>query len=160
MTKGWKARTDIKYAVCRGVRELSIEDGVQEYGIGRHRVYCHYLREVVHIPEPTEDRTVIFLGGSRVEGQPLNAGAVAVMVKGVGQETDSVVDRRVYRAASHGAVQTVADVVGKMGKDLREVWIVVEAEADMASLRRLASRPLHEALSRGWRRRCTRYGTG
>ena len=37
VTKGWIARTDNKWAVYRGVRELSIEDGVREYGIGRHR---------------------------------------------------------------------------------------------------------------------------
>ena len=54
-----------------------------------------------------------------------------------------------YRAASHGEVQAVADVVGKIGNDVREVWMVVDAEADMASLRRLASRPLHEALGTG-----------
>ena len=52
----------------RGVRELSIEDGVREYCIGRHKVYCHYLREVVRIPEPTEERVVLFLDGSGVEG--------------------------------------------------------------------------------------------
>ena len=40
VTKGWKARTDNKWAVYRGVRELSIGDGVREYGIGRHKVYC------------------------------------------------------------------------------------------------------------------------
>ena len=39
VTKGWRARTDNKWAVYREVRELSIEDGVREYGIGRHRVY-------------------------------------------------------------------------------------------------------------------------
>ena len=39
VTKGWKARTDKKWAVYRGVRELSIEDGVREYGSGGHRVY-------------------------------------------------------------------------------------------------------------------------
>ena len=55
----------------------------------------------------------------------------------------------VYGAASHGEVQAVADVVGKIGEDVREVWMVVDAEADMASLRRLASRPLHEALGTG-----------
>ena len=91
VTKGWKARTDNKRAVCRGVSELSIENGVREYGIGRHRVYCHYPREVVRIPEPTQDRVVIFLDGSGVRGQPPKAGAAAVRVKGVGQETESVV---------------------------------------------------------------------
>ena len=43
----------------------------------------------------------------------------------------------------------MADVVGKIGEDVREVWMVVDAEADMASLRRLASSPLHEALGTG-----------
>ena len=142
-------RTDNKWAVYRGVRELRIEDGVREYGIGRRRVYCHYPREVMHIPEPTEDRVVIFLDGSGVEGQPPKAGAAAVRVKGVGKETESVVERMVYGAASHGEVQAVADVVGKIGEDVREVWMVVDAEADMASLRRLASRSLHEALGTG-----------
>ena len=149
VTKGWKARTDIKWAVYRGVRELSIEYGVREYGIGRHRVYCHYPREVVRIPEPTEDRVVIFLDGSGVEGQPPKAGAAAVKVKGVGQETESVMERRVYGAASHGEVQAVAEVVWKIGEDVREVWMVVDAEADMAFPRGLASRQLHEALGTG-----------
>ena len=85
VTKGWKARTDKKWAVYRGVRELSIGDEVREYGIGRHKVYCHYPREVVRIPEPTEERLVLFLDGSGVEGQPPKAGAAAVRVRGVGQ---------------------------------------------------------------------------
>ena len=149
VTKGWRARTDNKWGVYRGVRELRIEDRVREYGIGRHRVYCHYPWEVVRIPEPTEERVVLFLDGSGVEGQPPMAGAVAVRVKGVGQVTESVVEKMVYGAASHGEVQAVADVVGEIGEDVREVWMVVDAEADMASLRRLASRPLHEALGTG-----------
>ena len=43
----------------------------------------------------------------------------------------------------------MANVVGKIGEDVREVWMVVDAEVGMASLRRLASRPLHEALGTG-----------
>ena len=43
----------------------------------------------------------------------------------------------------------MAEVVGKIGEDVQEVWMVLDAEADMASLRRLASRPLHEALGAG-----------
>ena len=77
------------------------------------------------------------------------ARAAAVRVKGVGQVTESVVEKMVYGAASNGEVQVVADVVGEIGEDVREVWMVVDAEADMASLRRLASRPLHEALGTG-----------
>ena len=149
VTKGWKARTDNKWAVYRGVREPSIGDGVREYGIGRHKVYCHYPREVVRILEPTEERVVLFLDGSGVEGQPPMAGAAAVRVKGVGQVTECVVEKMVYGAASHGEVRAVADVVGEMGEDVQEVCMVVDAEADMASLRRLASRPLHEALGTG-----------
>ena len=149
VTKGWRARTHNKWAAYRGVRELSIEDGVREYGIGRHRVYCHYPREVVRIPEPTEERVVLFLDGSGLEGHLPMAGAAAVRVKGVGQVTESVVEKMVYGAASHGEVQAVADVVGEIGEDVREVWMVVDAEADMASLRRLASRPLHEDLGTG-----------
>ena len=124
VTKGWRARTDNKWAVYRGVRELSFEDGVREYGIGRHRVYCQYRREMVRIPEPTEERVVLFLDGSGVEGQPPMAGAAAVRVKGVGRVTESVVEKMVYRAASHGEVQAVADVVGKIAGEIREVWIV------------------------------------
>ena len=147
--KGWKVRTDNKWAVYRGVRELSIGDVVREYGIGRHKVYCHYQREVVRISEPTEERVVLFLDGSGVEGQPLKAGAGAVRVRGPGQVTESVVEKVVYRAASHGEVRAVADVVGEIGEEVPEVWMVVDAEADMPSLRRLGSRPLHEALGTG-----------
>ena len=147
--KSWKAGTDKRWAVYRGVRELSVRDGVREYSIGRHTMYCHYSREVVRIPWPTEDRVVIFLDGSGMEGQPPKAGAAAIPVKGLGQETESVVDKMVYRAASHVDVQAVADVVGKIGEDVREVWMVVDAEADMVSLRRLASRPLHGVLGTG-----------
>ena len=135
VTKGWKTRTANKWGVYRGMKELSVEDGVREYDIGRHRVYCHYPREVVCIPEPTEDRVVIFLHGSGVEGQPPKVGAAAIQVKGAGQWTESVVDKMVYGTASHGEVQVVADVVGKIGEDVEEVWMVVDAEADMASPR-------------------------
>ena len=112
-------------------------------------MYCHYPREVVRIPEPTEERVVLSLDGSGVEGQPPKAGAAAVRVRGVGQVTESVVGKMLYGAASHGEVQAMADVVGEIGEEVREVWMVVDAEADMASLRRLASRPLHEALGTG-----------
>ena len=149
VTNGWKARMDNKWAVYRGIRELSIKNGVREYGIGRHRVYCRYPREVVRIPGPTEERVVLFLDGSGVEGQPPLAGAAAVRVKGVGQVTESVVEKMVYGTASHGEVQAVAEVVRKIGEEVLEVWMVVDAEADMASLRRLASRALHEALGTG-----------
>ena len=64
VTKGWEARTDNKWAVYRGVGELSIGDGGREYGIGRQRVYCHYPREVVRIPEPTEEGWCSFWTGS------------------------------------------------------------------------------------------------
>ena len=160
VTKGWKARTDNKWAVYRGVRELGIGDGVREYGIGKHKVYCHYLREVVRIPEPRKDRVVLFQDGSGVEGRPPMAGAAAVRVKGVGQVTESVVEKMVYGAASHGEVQVVGDMVGEIGEDVWQVWMVVDAEVNMASLRRLASRPLLEALGTGLSYRCTRYGTG
>ena len=72
VTIGWKARPDNKWAVYMGVGELSIEDGVREYGIGRHRAYCHFPRKVVCIPEPTEDTVVISPargGGSGYTGQ-------------------------------------------------------------------------------------------
>ena len=74
---------------------------------------------------------------------------MAIRVKWVGQETENMVDKNVYGAASHGEVQTVAEVVGKIGKDVQEVWMVVDAEVDMASFRRLASRLLHGALGTG-----------
>ena len=92
---------------------------------------------------------VLFFDGPGVEGQPPMAGAGAVRVRGWGQVTDSVVEKMVYGAASHGDVQAVADVVGDIGEEIREVWMVVDAEADMASFRRLASRPLHQALGTG-----------
>ena len=112
-------------------------------------MYCHYPREVGRIPEPTEERVVLFLDGFGVEGQLPMAGTAAVRAKGVGQVTESVVQKIVYGAAAHGEVQAVADVVGEIGEDVREVRMVVDAEADMASLRRLASRPPHGALGTG-----------
>ena len=74
MTKGWAARTENKWAVYRGVKELSVEEGVREYDIGGHKVYCHHTREVVPLPGPTEGRVVVFPDGSGVEGQPPKAG--------------------------------------------------------------------------------------
>ena len=64
------------------MKELRVEDGVREYDIGGHRVYCHYRREVMHIPEPTGDRVVIFLDRSGLEDQPPKAGAAAIRVRG------------------------------------------------------------------------------
>ena len=73
---------------------------MREYGIRRHRVYCHYPMEVMRIPDHTGDRVVIFLEWSGVYGQPRKAGAVAVRVRVVGQETESMVERIVYGAGS------------------------------------------------------------
>ena len=92
---------------------------------------------------------MLFLDGSGVAGQPPMAGTAAVRAQGAGQVTESVVEKMVYGAASHAEPQAVADVDLEIGEEVREVWMVVDAEADMASLRRLASRPLHEALGTG-----------
>ena len=43
----------------------------------------------------------------------------------------------------------MADMVGRLGEEATEVWMVVDAEPDLASLRRLATKPLHEALGTG-----------
>ena len=59
---------------------------------------------------------VIVLDGSGVEGQPPKAGAALVRVTGVGQETESMVDKMVYGAVSHREVLAVAHVVGKIGE--------------------------------------------
>ena len=60
VTKGWEARADNKWAVYRAVKELIVEEGVREYDISRHKVYCCYRKKVVRIPEPTEGRVVVF----------------------------------------------------------------------------------------------------
>ena len=114
-----------------------------------------YPREVVRVPEPRDGRVVMFLDGSGVKGQPPKAGAAAVQVKGVGQETEVTVDRLVCRPASHGEVQTVADVVGELGEDVTEVWMVVDAEADMdPSGDSLPSRCIKPCAA-NWCHRCT-----
>ena len=118
------------------------------------------MREVIRIPEPKDGSVVVFLDGSEEEGQPPMAGAAAVQVKGARQETQVILDKVLYRAATHGGVQTVADVVGGLGEDVTVVWMVVDTEADMASLRRLATKPLHRPWARDWCHRCTRYGMG
>ena len=123
---GWFPRCQLESSTCRDPRSTNARDRT-----------------------PALDALVLFLDRSRPEGQPPMAGAAAVRVKGVGQVTESVVEKMVYGAASHGEVQAVADVIGEIGEDIREVWMVVDAEADMASLRRLASRPLHGALGTG-----------
>ena len=92
---------------------------------------------------------MVFLDLSGVEGQPTEAGAAGIQVKGVERESEVIVDKMVYRAPSHGDIPTVADVVGGLGEGETEVWMVVDAEADMASLRRLATKSLHEALGTG-----------
>ena len=63
VAKGWKARTDNKGAVYRGAKERSVDARVRTYDIGPHTVYCHYPGEVVHIPDPTDGRLVVFLDG-------------------------------------------------------------------------------------------------
>ena len=85
--KSWKARTENKWAVYRGVKELSVDEGVRKYDIGLHTVHCHYPREVVSILEPMEGRVVVFLDRSGLQGQPPKTGAATVEVTGFGQET-------------------------------------------------------------------------
>ena len=116
------------------------------YDMGLHTVYCHYPREQVRILEPKDGRVVVFADKSGLQGQPPEAQAAAVQVKGVGQEGEVIINKVVYGAASHGGVQTVVHVVRELGEDVTEVWMLVDAEADTASLRRLATKPLHAAL--------------
>ena len=147
--KGWKARTDNKWAVYRGVKETSVVASVRTYDIGAYTVYCHYPREVVRIPETKDCRVLVFLDASGLGRKPPKAGAAAVQVKGVGKETEVIIDKVMYGAVSHGEVQTVAEVVRGLGENVMEFWMVADAEADMASLWRLTTRPLHEALGTG-----------
>ena len=47
---------------------------------------------------------VVFVDASGVEGRPPKAGVAGVQVKGVGPETEVIVDKMAYGAASHGEV--------------------------------------------------------
>ena len=73
VTKSWKRRTDNKWAVYRGVKEISVDARVRTHDIRPHVVFCHYPILVVHIREPTDGRVVVFLDVSGVEGQPSKA---------------------------------------------------------------------------------------
>ena len=117
--------------------------------IGPHKVHSHYLSEVVHIPEPTDDRVVPVLDASGIKGQPPKEGAPAVQVRGIGRVTEVIVDKVVYGATSHGEVQTAAHVVKRARNAVTVEWIVVVAEAHIASLRRLATQLLREVLRTG-----------
>ena len=74
--------------------------------------------------------------------------------------TEVIVHKVVDGAASHEEVQTGADVVRGLGDEVTEVWMVVDAEAGIASLRRFATKPLHEAMCTRRLPRCTQYGRG
>ena len=93
VTNSWKARTDNRWAIYRAVIKISVDESVGTYDIGLHTVYCHYPREVVRITDPKDGRVVVFLDGSGVEGQPPKAGAAGVQVKGVGQETEVILEK-------------------------------------------------------------------
>ena len=71
-------------------------------GICAHMVYCHYPREVVHIPEVKDGRVVVILDKSGLEGQPLTGGAAGVQVTGLGQETEIIIEKVVYGIKSGG----------------------------------------------------------
>ena len=149
VTKGCKAGMDNKWAVYRGVKEIGGDAQLRTYDMGPHTVYCHYPKEVVRIRKAPDGRVAVFLDGRGLGGQPPKAGAAAVQVKGMGQETEVIVSKVVYGAESDGEVQTVADVVGGLGEEVTDVWMVLDAKADMASLRKLNTKPLHEALATG-----------
>ena len=70
LTKGWKARTDRKWAVYRGVKEILVDARLGAYEIRPHRVYGHYLKKVLRILEPTHGRLVVVLHGLGIERQP------------------------------------------------------------------------------------------
>ena len=135
--------------------------GVQRGERAKHRgwgtgVWHWEAQSVLPLPEGSGAHTGVHEGeGGAISGRvrggrtAAHGGGSGGRVQGVGQMTESVVEKMVYGAASHGEVQALADVVGEIGEDVREVWMVVDAEGDMASLRRLASRPLHEALGTG-----------
>ena len=142
------------------MKEIGVHARMQTYDIGQHTVYCHYSREVVCITEPKDGRVVVFLDRSGVEGQPPKAGTAAVQVKGVGKETEVIVDGVVYGAASHGKVQTGADVVGGSGEDVTELWMVVDAEADMAYSGGSPTSCCMMPWAQDWSPRCKQYGPG
>ena len=80
VTSGEKARTDKGWAVCRGVREIRIDDRLRAYDISQHQVYCHYPREVGRTREPAKTGVLVFLDGTAVDRQSPKAGAAAVKV--------------------------------------------------------------------------------
>ena len=85
----------------RAVQDIHVDAGVLTYDIGLHTVYCHYSREMVHIPEPKDGTLVVFLDRSGVEEQLPKSWTAAGQVKGVGQETEVIVNKVIYRAAFH-----------------------------------------------------------
>ena len=54
-----------------------------------------------------------------------------------------------YGAASHGKINALAERICRLGDDSTEVCDVVDAKADMATLRRVPKTPLHLAIGRG-----------
>ena len=92
VTRGRKAWTDNTWVVYREVQEVNVDAQMRTYAIRLHTVYCHYPREVVHIPEPKDGRVLVFLVRFGIEGQPRKAEAAEVQVRGVGQATEVIVD--------------------------------------------------------------------
>ena len=115
LTKGWKAPKDKNLAVYRGVKKISVDAHVRAYDIGPHTVYCYYPKEVVRVTEPKDGRVVVFLDGLGIEGQQPKAEAAAVQAKGIGQVTEVIMDKMVYRAASHGEFKRWQTLLGGSG---------------------------------------------
>ena len=67
----------------------------------------------------------------------------------MGRGTEIIVPRVFPGPASHEEVQAAANVVTGLGEAAEDLWMLMDARAKIASLRRLAGQPLHEALGTG-----------
>jgi hypothetical protein len=104
------------------------------------------------LPEPSPTVMVVGVDSSAntsnaISRQGLTAAQASVALTADGVRLVAV--SHVFGAASHGEMQGVADALEVVPLEIEDLWLVVDSEADIHSLHRLAHLPLHQALATG-----------
>jgi hypothetical protein len=108
----------------------------------------HFPMDLVLLPQPTSTVMVVGVDSSAEVGRQ-GLTAAQASVSWTGREVHLLTASHIFGAASHGETQGVADVLETVPPEVEDLWLVVDSEADVHSLSRLAHLPLHQALATG-----------
>ena len=118
-------------------------------------VYVYHPTAIACLPVPSDTDIIYFTDASGIQQHTptVSCASVRITRRAHGLNLENHTWATIYGPSSHGELHSLADAVTATPPPttirLRNIWVVVDATADIHLTRRLADLPLHRALESG-----------